>query len=306
MENVYQWGLDVIRFIQQIKSPAMTVMMKTVTILGTELAYLAILPFIFWCIDEKRGIRLGTAVLLSAWMNGTVKNLFRQPRPYELDPSVGLDTENSYGIPSGHAQGSATLWGVIGGWMRQPWGMVLAIALPLLIGLSRIYLGVHFPTDVFAGWLLAALILLVYYFGGSSIEKLFLSINIRFRILVVALIAFVMNGLNPEDTSMGGAFFGMSVGYIFMAEWFAFSASRTAVGKRPGFLILCARYLLGMIGAGFIYGVLKMVFPPEGSSWYAMGRFIRYGLLGAWVSAGAPWVFLKLKLAGTREIAVKA
>ncbi|WP_304223450.1 phosphatase PAP2 family protein [Gracilinema caldarium] len=305
MENVYQWGLDVIRFVQQIESPAMTVIMKTITSLGAEFAYLAILPFIFWCIDEKRGIRLGTAVLLSAWLNSTVKNLLRQPRPYALDPSVGLDVENSYGIPSGHAQGSVTLWGIIGGWIRQPWGLVLAIVLPLLISFSRIYLGVHFPTDVFAGWLLAGLVLLVYYFGASSIEKLFLSLNIRFRILVVALIAFVMNGLNPEDTSMGGVFFGMSVGYIFMAEWFTFSASRTASGKRPGFLVLLARYILGIIGAVIIYGGLKMVFPPEGSPWYALGRFSRYAILGAWVSAGAPWLFLKLKLAGSREIAVE-
>ena len=303
MESWYQWGLMVIHTIQQqIESPAMTVIMKTITSLGAEFAYLALLPLIFWCIDEKRGFRLGTAVLLSAWLNSTVKNVFKQPRPYQLDPSVGRAVENSYGIPSGHAQSSVTFWGIIGGWIGQIWGIVLAIGLPLLISFSRLYLGVHFPTDVFAGWILGLLVLGMYYLAGHSIETLFTALNIRFRILVVALIAFIMNGLNPEDTSMGGAFFGMAVGYILMRERFPFSARLNAQGKVPSFLELLGRYLIGMIGATLVYGGLKAIFPGESSPWYDFGRFTRYALLGAWISSGAPWVFLKLGLTGAEII----
>jgi len=300
-QYTYQWGLEIIRFIQHFESPALTVIMKIITNLGSEFAYLAVLPLIFWCIDEKRGIRLGTAVLLSAWLNGTFKNALKQPRPYELDPSVGRTVEDSYGIPSGHAQGSLTFWGIIGGWIRQPLGLILAFALPLLISFSRLYLGVHFPTDLFAGWLLALIVLGIYYFGASTIEKLFNTLNIRFKILIVALIAFVMNDLNPLDTSMGGAFFGIATGYFIMIEWFAFSARHNAQGQRPRFLELLLRYLIGIIGASIIYKGLKQVFPGESSPWYAMGRFIRYTLLGAWISAGAPWVFIRLKLAGSEE-----
>ena len=301
MDSVYQWGLDVIRFIQRLESPFLTVIMKTITNLGAEYFYLALLPLIFWCIDEKRGIRLGTAFLLSSWLNGTVKNMLKQPRPYQLDSSVGRAVEDSYGIPSGHAQGSLTFWGIIGGWVRQPAGLILATALALLIGFSRIYLGVHFPTDVFAGWFLALIILGIYYVGASSIETLFMSLNIRLRILIIALVAFIMNGLNPQDTSMGGAFFGMAVGYIIMTEWFAFSATLNAQGKEPSFRVLLLRYLIGMIGVILVYVGLKYLLPGESSPWYALGRFTRYALLGAWVSAGAPWVFLKLKLASPRH-----
>ncbi|AEJ20219.1 phosphatase PAP2 family protein [Gracilinema caldarium] len=303
-QNMYQWGLDIIRFIQHYESPTLSLMMKIITSLGSELAYLAVLPLIFWCIDERRGLRLGTAVLLSAWLNGTVKNVLKQPRPYQLDPSVGRAVEDSYGIPSGHAQRSLTFWGIIGGWIRQPLGLILAVALPLLISFSRLYLGVHFPTDLFAGWILALSILGTYYLGSESIEKIFNTLNIRFKILTVALIAFIMNGLNPQDTSMGGAFFGITTGYFVMIEYFAFSARHNARGKSPRFRELFLRYLIGMTGAGIIYVSLKQVFPGESSPWYAMGRFIRYGLLGFWTSAGAPWVFLGLKLAGSESTVV--
>ncbi|NLJ10760.1 MAG: phosphatase PAP2 family protein [Treponema sp.] len=301
MEAVYQWGLEVIRTIQRIESPALTLLMKSITALGAEFAYLALLPLIYWCIDEKRGFKLGTAVLLSAWLNSTAKNILRQPRPYQLDPSVGRVVEDSFGIPSGHAQGSLTFWGIIGGWIKQPAGLVLAIVLPLLIAFSRLYLGVHFPTDVFAGWALALLVVGIYYFGSASIEALFKALNIRFRILVVALIAFIMNGFNPEDTSMGGAFFGMATGYIIMTEWFPFSARLNAKGEQARFPVLLGRYLIGMAGAALLYLGLKWVFPGEASPWYALGRFTRYVLLGAWISAGAPWVFLKIGIAGQHK-----
>jgi len=177
MDNVLAWGLDFIRSVQTIGNPVLTTVMKAITFTGSEIAYLAAIPFIFWCYDERKGLRLATAFLLSAWVNCSLKEVWRQPRPYELDPSVGMAVENSFGLPSGHAQGSATFWGIIAGWMRSPYGIVFAIAMPLVVGFSRIYLGVHFPTDVVAGWLLGAGVLGLYYGFGSSMEALLAGAN---------------------------------------------------------------------------------------------------------------------------------
>lgn len=305
MEVVYQWGLEIIRTIQSLETPLLSVLMKMVTELGSKYAYLALLPLVYWCYSEKKGFHLAFLVLISAWLNSWIKELLAQPRPYDLDPSVGRAFEPSYGIPSGHSQGSLVFWVVIGSWIKKRLGLLVAIGIPLLIAFTRLYLGVHFPTDIFAGWLLAGLLLVLYFKFATVIESALSSINIRFRILAAAAVTFIMNALHPEDTSLGGVFFGMSIGYILMTERFPFSAAHAADGRRPRIPVLIIRYLIGISGAGLIYGGLKLVFPEAESAWYSLGRFFRYGLVGLWVSAGAPWIFLKLRLAGSPDVQEK-
>ncbi len=298
MEELYMWGIELIKGIQRIEHPVLTLAMNALTSLGSEYAYLALLPLVFWCVDERKGVRLGTVLLISAWSNGALKEFFAHPRPYHLDPSVGRAVEDSFGLPSGHAQGSLTFWGVLAAWIPKPWGIFLAIALPLAISFTRLYLGVHFPTDIAAGLLLGGIILGLYYAAGPLIVRLLRAANIRIRILVVALAAFGMNALHPGDTSMGGVFFGMGLGYILMKERFPFAAAKNASGEKPALWMLSLRYLLGIAVAAAVYGGLKLLLPGEGHQWYALGRFIRYALVGSWVAAGAPWVFLQLRLAG--------
>ncbi len=300
MEKTLLWGIELIKSIQTIENPVLTVIMKVITSLGSEFAYLAIIPLVYWCVDERKGVRLGVTLLLSAWLNSVLKAAWRQPRPYELDPSVGRALEKSYGLPSGHAQGSLTFWGLVGSWMRAPLGLILAIGLPLLIGFTRLYLGVHFPSDVLAGWLLGGGVLVVYFLLGDTLERVLSASNIRIQLLTVVAVAFLMNALHPEDTSLGGVFFGLGAGYLLMQAKFPFSARLGADGQaaKPGTLAI--RYLLGLAVSTALYLGLKKVFPSETSSSYALFRFLRYGLVGAWVSAGAPWVFLRLKLVGIK------
>jgi len=151
MQAILNWGVEVIRAIQTIASPGLTSAMKVLTFGGSEYFYLLFLPILFWCVDERFGARLGLVVLMSTFVNGWLKVSFAQPRPYNLDPTVGLSRETSFGLPSGHAQGTSTLWGMVAPRVRRPWGLVLALAVPLVVSFTRLYLGVHFPTDVFLG-----------------------------------------------------------------------------------------------------------------------------------------------------------
>lgn len=297
MEQWYSWGLAVIRWIQQIESPLLTGLMKGITFLGSEYAYLALIPFVYWCIDEQKGLRLGITFVLSAWLNGALKEWLHQPRPYELDPAVGLAREDSFGIPSGHAQLTLTFWGIAGPWIHRRWGVILAVGLSLLVGFTRLYLGVHFPTDVVAGWLVGLGVLAVYYLGYSTIESYLKNIPPRFLLLLAALLAFCMNALNPKDVSFGGVFFGMCLGVLLVSPSLGFRASEGPEGKPAIRTTRALRYGLGIVGVLLLYAGLKPLLPPEGAAWYQAGRFVRYGLIGLWVSGGAPWLFKRVKLA---------
>lgn len=311
-EEIYELGLQIIRAVQTVKSEPLTLFMKAVSFLSDPIAYALFLPFIFLCIDEKRGMRLIMSVFFSASINSGIKNALKIPRPYELDPSVGLDTVHGYSKPSGHSQASAAFWpyfthlfcrkvnptddvtGTKNGQrptLRRPLKLLLAIGLPLLIGFSRVYLGVHYPSDVLIGWILGFLISSALIFFGSLLDRLINRLPRSFKILVIALTSALLNALSPADTSMGAAFFGFGLAYILLNETGGFCASRGTLKQK--ILRLCIGVALFLP----LSPALKAVFPGKESEYYQLFRFIRYAFVAFFGGFIIPKLCILLKCA---------
>ena len=331
LQGIYLWGIEVIKAIQVIEGPVLTAVVKLITEFGTETFYMPVILIIFWWIDEKRGLKLGILIILSAWINSFMKEIFKQPRPYNLEPSLGLAYESSYGAPSGHAQMSLCFWFSMAAWRAEVFAAGVmttkagekpiirriliwtsAVVFVLIIGFTRLYLGVHFPTDLFAGWILGGIILALWYIPGPRLEKLITSMGMRTQNICIAFLALVMNGLLPGDRTLSALFLGFCLGYTIMRRYFPFYAQGKINGKKPGPKIIILRCLTGLLGAAIIYIALRLVFPGAGSlfkhplwgefsPFYEIGRFIRYGLLGLWASAGAPYIFRRMGLSAAGE-----
>ena len=305
MEKILQWGLDCIRLVQTGANPQLTVFMKTITELGSAYAYLILIPLIYWCIDEKKCTRLAVAVLISVWINTALKLLLDQPRPFfaGYDPSVDIAgiSEKLGGLPSGHAQNSLVLWVIIASWSKKKWPYFAAGFLCLLIGFSRVYLGMHFPTDIIGGWLLAGLVLCGYFLAGKRIEDLLAARGSRSGLITGAALSFIMILYRPAaDVLMpAGMILGLAIGYYLCKRYAGFSASsvmgRTGAAK---FLILGIRFLLGITVMILLYVLSgKIVHRFEESGNYHLYAYLRYALTALWVFAGAPWLFRFLRLA---------
>lgn len=118
---------------------------------------------------RPRSLLLGIAMAGGGAMIGTMKYRYARARPTRIQH---LAEEMTFSFPSGHSFGAVVFYGVLGSWalrsVKNPWGrvgVVLAtLKMILLIGASRVYLGVHYPSDVLAGyaaatpWLTACLI----------------------------------------------------------------------------------------------------------------------------------------------------
>lgn len=293
--------------------------MTFMSALGTEEFYLVVLPVIYWCIDKRLGKFLGYVFLLSVMINTMVKGVFRQPRPFWFDPSLGLGTlEESYGLASNHTQSAATIYFVLAGWYRKWWLWVAAVVLVFLIGLSRIYLGAHFLQDVISGALVAMLLLILAAIWQHTFSKRFekqilgrrLLLLVSIPIVLTALFAAILLLIGAPDLSVPwatyiptadmaarkdmatslGALLGFGVGILFEGSRIRFRTAGT-VWQRA------ARYLLGIAVTVALWAGLDYLFPAE-PEWLALPlRVLRYFMVLLWVTYGAPWVFVKLKLA---------
>jgi membrane-associated phospholipid phosphatase len=330
MDPILDLGIDFIAGLQA-SAPWLEAPSRFFSFLGTEEFYLFILPFLYWSVDVRLGLRISVILSVSDSLNSLFKFVFHQPRPYWVSDKVKvIRAEASYGLPSGHAQHAVTVWGTIAaqgkGWLR--W---LMAALIFLIGFSRIVLAVHFPTDVLAGWLIGGVILwafvkweaavIAWYNRFTPAQKIGLAFAASMLLIIVSLagLAFVppadplqwgsaaARAFSPAPSKsaiyaraaagtvgVAGTFFGLVAGAILIFQRGGFDA-HGPWSKRAG------RFALGMIGVVILWLGLHMVFPRDASLASQVLRYLRCALTGFWVAYGAPCVFIKLGLQTTAK-----
>ena len=300
--------------------------MKAISFLGQEEFFLVLMPFLYWCVDARLGLRIGLMLLISNGVNGFFKVLFAGPRPYWFEGSVqGVTGESSFGIPSGHAQIAASVWGYMAALFKKRAFTIAAVVIIFLIGLSRLFLGVHFLRDVLSGWLIGAILILLFvklepnfikfvskWSFPQKIAGIFLGCA---GLLVVFLIPYWLREsyLLPQDwitnaladvpdvtlrpLSKDGVFtvIGTILGMLLGYTWFSHKYGNFDTKGKFGVVLL--RFALGLAGVLVIWFGLEQVFPrTEDLVGYGL-RVFRYTLIGLWVSAIAPVIFIALRLA---------
>lgn len=317
MDPVFEFGLTATRWLQD-SFPQLADFFVFISVLGIEEFYLAIIPLIYWCINKKLGKHLGYVFLLANVLNYIGKHSFRGPRPYWLDPDVGLATESSYGVPSGHTQAATAFYLFLAGWYRRRLIWFAAIFMVVAMGLSRIYLGVHFVHDVLAGFLISSVVLIGFFFwnryAAESFQKRILGFRFWIAVLLpigfgvvyalirlligmpdltVAWAAYIpeaeLEGVEGVVTAVA-SLLGLGVGILLESSRVRFRADGP-IGKRIG------RYLVGIVGTVLLWGGLRAIFPAD-PLWLALPlRFLRYALTTLWIGLWAPMLFVRLNLA---------
>jgi undecaprenyl-diphosphatase len=159
--KIIRFDSFVITTIQGLESPLLTSIMKFFTFIGSApfviILSLFLLFFLYKVLHHRLElILLSAAILGSAALNGILKNFFHRVRP-DLHRLIEV---SGYSFPSGHAMNAFTVYGMISFllWRHIPskWGRSLliffSVIMILAIGTSRIYLGVHYPSDIIGGY----------------------------------------------------------------------------------------------------------------------------------------------------------
>ncbi len=324
MDNLFTLGLQIVIWLQSLGA-WLSPVMKLFTFLGSTQFYLLVAPAILWCVDSVLGVRLGLFLMVNAVANATLKAAFHNPRPYWFSSEVKAlgSSEATFGAPSGHAQNAVVVWGTLANRIKTRAAWIIAVIIIFMIGISRIYLAMHFPHDVLLGWLFGAIMLWVLLHFERPvvnwINKFQMGVQVllifTFSLLLILLVVIVQLTLNgwsvpvewvtnahiafPTDPPINplsyhnvlmssGAFFGLASGWIWITHRGGFSV-------RGPWIKLVGRYVLGVLGVLILYLGLSALFPEADNLFTYTLRYIQYALIGFWMSGFAPWLFVKRK-----------
>lgn len=153
-KNEPEWDTRLMRLVHQYHTPLLDTLMRWITRTGSVFAIglAGVAAIWLWRVDYKPQALTFLAVMASLEICSIVlKRLFERARPDVFPP---LTTGHSYSFPSGHTTSAAAFYGLLAVWLwrtqHRAWA-VLAGLWVLAVGVSRVYLGVHYPSDVLAG-----------------------------------------------------------------------------------------------------------------------------------------------------------
>ncbi len=258
----FDWEISLMEWLQATLSDGAISFISQFSMFGEELLMIVIMGFFYWCYDKGIGKFIGLNMLMGNVFNPMLKNIFCRLRPYFCSDGIDLkrliDTgadkydvaAQGYSFPSGHSEGSAAVYGSIGLALKKKWAVILAFLLPLLVGISRVVVGAHFPTDVLVGWSLGVLVIFFVPWLKHKVKKRWLFY------LILGLLAFP--GWFYCKSNDYYTTFGMLIGY-FAAESFEEKFVRFESTRSP------VRSILRVAGGGAVYfalnTALKLPFP---------------------------------------------
>ncbi len=251
------------------------------TLLGGRWWILPSLPFLWFLLPWKSGARISLFVILSTLVNYILKDAFSLPRPFHLREGLNLIAAAGHGLPSGHAQAAVVYWGTLARELRRRWFAGIAGFIVLMVGLSRVYLGVHFPADVLAGWILGGVLLAGFAAAEPRVKDAFQSLPRAGRLGAALGGPLLAMGLHPAPETAGllGGLAGFTVGLTLREP-----ARRAPLPASVGGRLPRAGVAFG--GGALLLGAATAILGgiPDGT---AVDLGLRFGanlVLGGWLS----------------------
>ena len=165
--DLYSLDNQVFSLIQHIHNHNLTIFFKAITYLGSAIVLGSIVLVVFIFAHHKFiGISMGMNLFLVSMLNLLLKNIFLIPRP----DMITLIEEHGFSYPSGHAMVSLAFYGFVIYLISKKVKLSVCkniiigilVLLIILVGFSRIYLGVHHFSDIIGGYIISLAYLLIY------------------------------------------------------------------------------------------------------------------------------------------------
>ena len=292
----FPWEAAVIEWLQTHLGSAGLAILSFFSMFGEELVLLLIIGIVYWGFDKRAGRTVGLTMMTGLAWNTMIKSVVMRRRPYfdnenikalklpEKDADPMDVVAQGWSFPSAHATNTVSLFGSLAANVKKRWFTVCVTVICLLTGLSRVTVGVHYPTDVLAGWLIgiAALILV------PILEKKIENRAVRYAVLLILTAPGLFYCNSADYYTTFGLLVGFMGGIIFDDRFVDFENTKSPI-----------RVILRTAGGLAIYlavnTVLKLPFSKEflesGSRAALTVRCVRYAVVSFAVFGAYPMIF---------------
>lgn len=289
LSAVVAWEDKIILFIQKYMSSIPVKLAGIITEFGDATLLVLIMGLFYWALNKELGKKLIVYLGFANIANPCLKSVVKRLRPYMANRDIKclkpVNKEGDiydvitqeYSFPSGHANSSMTVYATLSkNSKKSSWKIILTVLI-ILVGVSRFALGVHYPTDVLAGWLLSIICITLF----NLLEKL-LGRNRAFILLdIIGLAGFFIAETNDFYTGYG-LLLGSTLGIMFEEKNVRFKGTKKVIPV----------ILRTIIGAGLYLGLntlLKMPFSTE---------FLNSGTTPAFIVRAARYTVIVFLLIG--------
>ena len=230
----FDWEIWIMKWLQEHTGSFGAALASVITNFGEEMVIIAVLGFLYWCYDKELGRYMGISICIGIVLNPLIKNIVVRRRPYfdhpeikclrPVDKSADLFdiSAQGYSFPSGHSFNSVIAYGGIGVYKKKRNLFILGIVISATIAISRVVVGVHYPTDVLAGLLMGLCVIWLFSVLYKRVRNRRLMYLIIFLISCVGMFYCRTSDYYSALGTMGGFF----LGDIFEGKYVRFENTR--------------------------------------------------------------------------------
>lgn len=303
-------GLEIIKLLQSHDSSLIDLFFEFISLLGNALVLIVIMISFYWTGSKSLAKRITYLLIFNYYLNVLLKGVFGHPRPYQSNPNDirQITSSDGYAFPSGHAQLAPTVWGFFAyeSWKNKykiHFIVPISLTLMFLIAISRIFLAVHWPSDVIVGVLLGLATMFIFlkvetpakeFISAKSDRNLVIaSFILSVTMVIVSTLIVIFFGNDPlisNNGQMGGVLFGLTAGIILEEKHVKFDVVPV---KRYFYAV---RLLIGISFTLGTYFILSFLFEPfDGSFVEIFTSYVRYACVSVVAAFIIPLLFQKIE-----------
>lgn len=283
----------ILQALEMIRCPFLDVFFGIFTALGEELIIAAIIAVIYICFSKRAGEQALLTVLTASCVTTAIKSGVRRLRPYAAGTVERVDIDNALvstadldadmSFPSGHATATGGFFSTVAIRLRKPLAIVLCALFVLLVMLSRLYLGVHYPTDVLAGLAIGVGCAFLWQLIYSKWYGARLYIYLGIALCTLPLLFFERTG-TESMFQISAMTLATAIGLLIENRFIGFEDTKRWLHRlfRLGIVLACA---------ALPYLVLHFALPD--GNWFS---FLTYFVTLLAAMTLAPFLYKKLKI----------